>query len=114
MTTETVHGMLCEVLNELFPDGEDRCYFEPPSNLQMNYPCIVYNYVGDSDKYADNVRYHKFKRYSVTSIDYDPDSKITEKLKDLKYCSFDRVYTTNGLKHFVHVLYSNKPRITEE
>lgn len=109
-----LHSMLCEVLNAPFPDGYDHCYFEPPSNTQIFYPCIIYNYINDKDEYADNVIYRSFKRYKVTVIDADPDSKIPERMKSLPYCSSDRNYTSDGLKHFVYTLYHRGPRIKKE
>lgn len=103
-----LHDTLCEIL------GSSNCYFEPPSSIEMSYPCIVYNYANDRDDFADNVRYRKFKRYVVTIIDEDPDSKIPNNLKELPYCSSDRNYSVDGLSHFVFTLFFNGQRIKEE
>lgn len=115
MAKQPLHDILCEVLEAPFPDGENHCYFEPPDEKEMKYPCIRYNYTNDLDTFADNTRYHSSRRYTVTVIDEDPDSKIPEKLKKrLPYCVSDRNFAVSGLNHFVHTLYYSGPRIKEE
>lgn len=115
MERAALHDLLCEVLPGPFPEEEgDHCYFRPPSDTQMYYPCIMYNYTNDLDDFADNVHYRHSKRYTVTIIDEDPDSKISEKLKKLPYCTSDRNFATDGLNHFVYTLYYDGPRIKEE
>lgn len=113
MEKPALHDILCGVLDGPFPDGETHCYFEPPASMIIKYPCIVYNYVNDQDDYADNVHYRNFKRYSVSVIDEDPDSKIPDRLKQINYCSSDRKYAVDGLNHFVYTLFYNGPRIKE-
>lgn len=114
MERPALHDILCGVLGAPFPDGEDHCYFEAPGEPGMKYPCIVYNYTNDDDDFADNIHYRSSKRYTVTIIDEDPDSKIPNRLKQLPYCTSDRNFAVKGLSHFVHTLYYNGPRIKEE
>lgn len=113
MGRPALHDILCGVLGGPFPDG-DRCYFEPPADKEMSYPCIKYNHSNDQDTFADNVHYMSSKRYTVMIIDEDPDSKIPERLKELPYCSSDRNYAVDGLNHFVYTLFYSGPRIKEE
>lgn len=113
MGKPALHDILCEILGAPFPDGENHCYFEPPTNTSMKYPCIVYNCTNDLDIFADNLHYLKNKRYSVTIIDDDPDSKIPNRLKELPYCTSDRNFDVDGLSHFVYTLFYNGPRIVE-
>lgn len=113
MEKKPLHDILCDVLGSPFPDGGSHCYFEAPSDDEMKYPCIKYNYADNLDDYADNSRYISFKRYVVTLIDEDPDSKIQERLISLPYCKLDRIFAKNGLSHFVYILYYNGPRIKE-
>lgn len=115
MERPALHDILCGVLEAPFPDGENHCYFEPPSNTDMQYPCIVYKYENDDDDFADNIHYRSSKRYSVTIIDEDPDSKIPDRLKNsLPYCTSDRNFSVDGLRHFVYTLFYSGPRIKEE
>lgn len=109
-----LHDLLCDVIGS-FSDGDDHCYFQPPGDPGMKYPCIVYHYINDDDIFADNIHYIKSKRYTVTIIDEDPDSKIPERLKEkMKYCTLDRIFTVDGLNHFVFTLCYSGPRIKEE
>lgn len=102
-----LHDMLCQIL------GNKYCYFTPPADIELKYPCIVYNYTNDQDVFADNLPYISHRRYTVTIIDEDPDSKIPKRLKELLLCSSDRNFETEGLSHFVYTLYFNGPRIRE-
>ena len=108
MVKRPLHDILCEVL------GSRNCYFEPPDGKDMNYPCIVYNYTNDDTDFADNIHYRESKRYTVTIIDDDPDSRIPNRLKKLPYCSSDRNFASDGLSHIVYTLFYSGPRIKEE
>jgi hypothetical protein len=94
---------LQEVLEELM--GSGNVYFQPPANIVMQYPCIVYNRESANSHYADNEAYRYTKRYSVTYIDRDPDSEKPDQLAKLPLCSFSRHFTTEGLHHDVFNLY---------
>lgn len=80
-------------------------YFSPPNGIDMKYPCIIYQLIGQNIKYADDIKYRKLNRYSVTIVDEDPDSQIREKLEKLQYCSFSRFYIADYLNHWVYELY---------
>lgn len=101
-------------LHDLLRAIVEHCYFEPPADIQLQYPCIVYHHTNDRDDFADDKHYRKSKRYTVTIIDEDPDSEIPDRLKELPYCSSDRNFSVDGLSHFVYTLFYNGPRIKEE
>lgn len=54
---------------------------------------------------ADNRLYHHSNRYQLTAIDRDPDSLIPDKVSGMRYCSFERFYTSDGLNHWIFNLY---------
>lgn len=83
--------------------GSKNVYYQAPPKL--NYPCIKYDISNKRPTYANNKKYLKRTGYTLTLIDYDPDSKFQEKLEDLEYCQFDRHFTTSGLNHFVYTIY---------
>jgi hypothetical protein len=85
--------------------GNRNVYFQKPSNLKMEYPCIRYEWDSQSSKYANDVLYAKRKRYKITVIDPDPDSTIHEALELLPLCSGPTRYTSNNLNHTVYTLY---------
>lgn len=97
-----LHEFLCEIL------GTRNCYYNPPANIQMKYPCFVYHSEIKNVRHADDIRYLCRDRYSIMLIDKDPESKIAEKLfeSDLPYLSEDRSpYVSDGMYHFVYTLY---------
>lgn len=85
--------------------GVANVYFQPPSNLQMNYPCIVYSRDYARTVFADNSPYRNTKRYQVTIIDRDPDSEIPEQIAKLPMSLFSRHYTADNLHHDVYSVY---------
>jgi len=80
-------------------------YFQPPQNIMMQYPCIVYKRSDEDVKYADNGHYSLYLRYEVTIIDRDPDSPIPGSLRELPLVSFDRHFAADDLNHDVYNLY---------
>lgn len=85
--------------------GSDKVYFQPPPNLQMEYPCIVYDIDQADTEFADNYPYRYVKRYQVTVMAVDPDSVIPDKVAALPLCLFNRNFSADNLHHNVFVLY---------
>jgi hypothetical protein len=85
--------------------GSENVYFQPPNNLNMSYPNIVYQRDDYAVKYADNNTYDRQARFQVTVIDRDPDSLIPDKIADLPLCSFDRFFIADNLNHNVFNLF---------
>ena len=85
--------------------GSTNVYFQPPANVRMRYPAIVYSLGEITDWDADNNPYVHHKAYTITLIDQDPDSEFVDRLIDLQYCDFDRSYASDHLNHFVFTLY---------
>lgn len=80
-------------------------YFQPPSNLQMEYPCIRYERDDVDTRFADNSPYKRMTAYTVTVIDRNPDSEIPSKVGELPMCVFERFYTADDLNHDVYKLF---------
>lgn len=85
--------------------GSRNVYFQPPSSVQMTYPCIVYERSYIDTMFANNNPYCFHDRYQVTVIDPDPDSEIPKRIAALSKCSFDRHFTADNLNHDVFNLY---------
>lgn len=79
--------------------GSRNVYFQPPANVQMQYPCIVYKRDFARSEHAGNKPYRYIKRYLVTHIGQDPDSPIPDALAELPRCTFERYFTANNLHH---------------
>lgn len=85
--------------------GTSNVYFQPPENLMMQYPCIVYKRDSANSQFADNKTYLYKKRYLITVIDQNPDSAIPDKVAKLPLCTFLRFYTADNLNHDLFQLY---------
>jgi hypothetical protein len=81
-------------------------YFNPPESVKLKYPCIVYSRSGIDKINADNRPYKSTNRYTVTTIDSDPDSKLPDLIiEHFPMCSFDRAFVSENLNHNVFTLY---------
>lgn len=85
--------------------GSRNVYFQPPTTLKMEYPCIVYRRDMIDMKYADNEPYAHKKRYQITIIDRDPDNSIHDQVAKLPLCSYDRFFIADNLNHDVFNLF---------
>jgi hypothetical protein len=92
-----------EVLEDIMGNGN--VYFQPPSNVQMAYPCIVYHVDLANTQFAGNKPYRLSKRYMVTVIDANPDSQIPDKVAQLPMCTFSRFFVADQLNHSVFNIY---------
>lgn len=92
-------------LHAIFKVITPKVYFQPPSNVQMEYPCIVYQRDDADTKFAGNRPYSYQQRYQVTLIDPNPDSIILAKIAALPLCTYDRHYKANNQNHDVFTLY---------
>lgn len=81
-------------------------YFQPPSNVRMIYPCIVYSKNTNHTLRADNGIYGLFDAYRVTVIERDPDSKLTNDiLQSFSRASLGSRYVVDNLYHSIINLY---------
>lgn len=95
-----LHEELCVLL------GSRSVYFQPPESVCLKYPCIVYSKSGVNKVNANDRYYLGTNEYEITVIDYDPDSTFSnEILNRFPMCSFDRMFTSDNLNHWVLTLY---------
>lgn len=85
--------------------GSRNVYFQPPENIKIAYPCIIYKRDYAVTNFADNKPYNLTKRYSVTIIDKNPDSEIPDKIAALPMSTFVRHFTADNLNHDIYNLY---------
>lgn len=96
-----LHEKLCSLL------GSREVYFQPPSNVKMHYPSIVYDLTRVNQRYADDIGYRHMPGYSVTIIDRSSNIDWINKMLDAfpKYCSFERTFIADNLVHYVFILF---------
>lgn len=80
-------------------------YYQPPENLRMEYPAIVYFKRRPKTQYADDIKYSNRDSYEVVIIDKRPDNPVINKILELPFSSYDRHYISNNLHHDVIILY---------
>lgn len=85
--------------------GSRNVYYDPPSNLKMEYDAIRYSKKPPSSMFADDARYSKTNCYELVVIARRSDHPVIEKLLELPYCSLDRHYKSDNLAHDVFTLY---------
>jgi hypothetical protein len=85
--------------------GTQNVYFQPPANVRMEYPCIVYKRDNANTEFAGDKPYRYEQRYLVTFIAQDPDLLVPLKIAALPTCINLRHFTVKNLNHDVFTLY---------
>jgi hypothetical protein len=88
--------------HQLLKSITDNVYFQPPENVKLEYPCIIYKRDFAETEFADDIPYTFMLRYMVMVIDQDPDSDIPGKVAALPMSVFNRFYTVDSLNHDVY------------
>ena len=81
--------------------GSRNVYFQPPNNLMMRYPAIVYEVDTIQNDFANNGVYKHDIAYLVTVIDEDPDSEIKDKISKIPKTAWNRHFSADNLNHDV-------------
>lgn len=85
---------------ELLECTEVPCYYQPPENLKLDYPCIVYELEIGKSQHADNKHYLWTDCYRAVLIHRDPDTEIPRKLRDhFEYIATGSRYKADNLYH---------------
>ncbi len=80
--------------------------FQPGVNITLQYPCVVYEKALIFSEHADNEKYRRLNRYTVTVMDRDPDSELPDLVHTgFQYCLPDRFFTIDNLYHWTFTLY---------
>ena len=96
---EELQTLLEEVL------GSRNVYFQPPSNIHMKYPAIVYSRNRIANNHANDDVYRQSLSYELTVIDAKPDSEIVMQVSQLPMCRHDRHFKSDNLNHDVFTIY---------
>ena len=85
--------------------SEDKVYYQPPSNLRLSFPCIIYKLTEMPPHHADNRLYRIEHMYELTVIDSEPNSLLREEIANLQNCRFVRSFESDNLHHYVFHIY---------
>lgn len=86
--------------------GSTNVYYQPPPNVKLKYPCIIFELSTGDTSFSDNKPYFYMDRYSVQFISKDPvQDEIHYKLTHLPRCVFTRFFTSDNLNHWNYDIY---------
>lgn len=85
--------------------GHIRVYFQPPENLKIEYPAVVFHLSKIEIDHASDMPYKGAKEYSVTLITKDPEPDVIDEILKIPYSSLDTTYISDGMNHFVFTVY---------
>lgn len=83
----------------------DHVYFQPGTNVQMQYPCITYERARQYAEYADDKPYCLTKQYQILMISRNPDQSAFDTISALPMCTHERFYVADNLNHDVFNIY---------
>lgn len=94
-------------LQAVFEDilGSSAVYMQPPTNVSLVYPCIIYSRNNWHTRYAGNGLYKDKIAYQVTVVDRNPDSEIPHQIARLPYASYERFFAKDQLNHDVFTVF---------
>jgi hypothetical protein len=92
---------LSALLNAITPN----VYFQPPSNVEMEYPCIVYARSRADTRFAGDKPYLFTQGYTLTVIDKEVDSPLIEAVAALPMCTFSTHFVADNINHDVFDIY---------
>jgi hypothetical protein len=92
-------------LQSLLETSCDNVYFQPPPDVQMNYPAIVYERRRAETYHANNAPYCVVKQYQIMLISRSPDSPLYDTIVGLPMCTHERFYVADNLNHDVFSIY---------
>lgn len=85
--------------------GSRNVYYQPPTNLKMQYPAIRYSLSRIDVDHANDTTYIKSRCYEMILIDPKPDNPVIDKLLELPSCSFGTHYKADNLNHYTFTIY---------
>ena len=81
-------------------------YYEPPANVRLQYPCVVYQRSNIHDTRANDGHYTRRLQFQVTTISLNPDDEWPQMILDyFPYARFNRSFNADGLNHNVILIY---------
>lgn len=100
MTRLELHNIFVKIFEN------NNIYYQPPENIKIEYPALIYTKDNINIKYANNRSYIMKDRYMITIIDKRPDNQAIKKILNLENTSYNRHYVSNGLNHDVLTIYA--------
>ena len=85
--------------------GFNNVYFQPPENVKIKYPAIIYSRTRIDTTFANNNGYKLDHAYQVVYVHSNPDDPLIDQLALFPTARFQREYTSDNLYHTVFIIY---------
>lgn len=77
-----------------------KLYFQPPTNVSLQFPSIVYRSTGTMDTYGNGKLYLRYYEFELVVITKDAESQLPYDLVDgLEYATITSQYQSDNLYH---------------
>lgn len=95
---------LSDLLQKVSADAGEHInlYHQPPENVKLEYPCIIYKLDNMPSNYADDRPYITTISYELTYITRSPVSEVPANLVKVPKMAFDRYYVYENLHHYTY------------
>lgn len=75
-------------------------YFQPPENLKIKYPCIVYSRSTDFTVHSNDILYLVSKRYDLTLIGFKVTDETCDRIREyFPMSNITQHYVADNLNH---------------
>lgn len=85
--------------------GNRNVYYDPPSNVNMQYDAIRYSLSTPDIHYADNKKYNLTNCYELIVISRRSDPEVVGKILELPYTTPGKPYVSDNLHHYPITIY---------
>lgn len=85
--------------------GSTNVYYQPPENVRMEFPAIVYSRERLDNTFSNNNVYKVDHGYKLIYIHDDPDDPIVDTINQLPTCRFLTEYVADDLYHDSFIIY---------
>ena len=105
MSRKDFHSEL-EKLNRDKSLGLKKIYYQPPSNIKLDYPCLIYSDLPKTIRYANNHSYIDYDHYQVTIISKNPSDLYKKVLvNSLPFTKDSNTFINDNLYHYIFDCY---------
>lgn len=85
--------------------GSANVYHQPPENLALKFPAIIYERTDYDVEYANEVPYVATRQWQITVVSQEPSNAVVDELMKLPTADFKTRYVSNRLQHDVVTIY---------
>lgn len=81
-------------------------YFQPPSDIRMTFPCIIYRKTIKNRRHANNRIYNNTQEYELTLVERSPDSDLADRIEaHFQHATIGTSFVLDNLNHTTIKLY---------